>query len=190
MAAFTLRYDHPDRFVAGTVGEPGDRMFFLQVREADRLSSLVCEKQQVEVLANQIAHLLDEVSARSLSGIEIPPPVAGAADTRPLDAPISEDFRIGPMSLAWDSRHDKVVLELFSDDVEEAITAVGEIDTDALEEGVVCIIGLTPADARQFVARAQAVVAAGRPVCPFCRQPMDPDGHVCPRSNGYVNPLA
>ncbi|WOP18388.1 DUF3090 family protein [Raineyella sp. LH-20] len=189
MTAFTLRYDHPDRFVAGTVGEPGDRTFFLQVREESRLSSLVCEKQQVEVLANQIAHLLDEVSARSLSSIIIPPPVAGAADTRPLDAPITEDFRIGPMSLAWDSRHDKVVLELFSDDVEDAITGFAEIDSAELEEGTVCIIGLTPAYARQFVARAQAVIAAGRPVCPFCRQPMDPDGHVCPRANGYLNPL-
>lgn len=189
MTAFTLRYENPDRFVSGTVGEPGERTFYLQVREANRLSSLVCEKQQVEVLANQIAHLLDEVSARSLSSIDIPPPVDSPADNRPLDAPITDDFRIGPMSLAWDSRQDRIVLELFSDDVEETITGISEIDTSALQDGTVCVITLTPAAARQFVARALTVVAAGRPVCPFCRQPMEPEGHVCPRSNGYLNPL-
>lgn len=189
MAAFTLRYDNPDRFVSGTVGEPGDRTFYLQVRQANRLTSLVCEKQQVEVLANQVAHLLDEVSARSLSSVAIPPPVEEAMDRRPLDAPITDDFRIGPMSLAWDGKQDKVVLELFSDDVEEAITGISEIDTSALQEGTVCVVALSPSSARQFVARALSVVAAGRPVCPFCRQPMDPEGHVCPRANGYLNPL-
>lgn len=189
MTAITLRYDDPDRFVSGTVGEPGDRTFYLQVRQDNRLSSLVCEKQQVEVLANQIAHLLDEVAARSLSSVDIPPPVEVALDNRPLDAPITDDFRIGPMSLAWDSGSDRVVLELFSDDVEEAITGIAEVDSSALEEGTICVVTLTPAAARQFVARALTVVAAGRPVCPFCRQPMAPEGHVCPRANGYVNPL-
>ncbi len=189
MSAFTVRYENPDRFVPGTVGEPGDRTFYLQVREANRLSSLICEKQQVEVLANQIAHLLDEVAARSLSTVTIPPPVTTAVDNRPLDVPISDDFRIGPMSLAWDSRKDRVVLELFSDDVEETITGISEIDTSALQEGTVCVVTLTPAAARQFVARAQSVIAAGRPVCPFCRQPMAAEGHVCPRANGYFDPL-
>lgn len=190
MTAFTLRYDNPDRFVSGTVGEPGDRTFYLQVRQANRLSSLVCEKQQVEVLANQIAHLLDEVAARSLSSADIPPPAEAALDNRPLDVPITDDFRVGPMSLAWDSRSDRVVLELFSDDVEETITGISEVDTSALQEGTICVVALSPAAARQFVARARTVVAAGRPVCPFCRQAMTPEGHVCPRSNGYVNPLS
>jgi len=190
VTAFTLRYDNPDRFVTGTVGEPGDRTFYLQIREANRLSTLICEKQQVEVLATQVGHLLDEVAARSLSTQTIPPPVQAAIDNRPLDAPITDDFRIGPMSLAWDGQQDRVVIELFSDDVDEAITGVSEIDTSALENGTVCVVVLTPAYARQFVARTRAVISAGRPVCPFCHQPMDPDGHVCPRANGYLNPLS
>lgn len=190
MSAFTLHYDNPDRFVAGTVGEPGDRTFYLQVRQDRRLSCLVCEKRQVEVLANQISHLLDEITSRAMSTDTIPPAVEVAQDNRPLDAPITDDFRIGTMSLAWDSEAERVVLELFSEDVEQDITGIAEVDAETLQEGTMCVVSLTPAYARQFAARAHAVVSAGRPVCPYCRQPLDAEGHVCPRANGYINPLA
>ncbi len=46
-------------------------------------------------------------------------------------------------------------------------------------------MSITPAGARAFCKRAQAVVAAGRPPCQFCGGPMDPAGHLCPRANGF-----
>ncbi|MCW2810761.1 MAG: hypothetical protein JWP61_1219 [Friedmanniella sp.] len=199
MAILVHRYDAPDRFVAGTVGQPGERTFFLQAREGNRITSVACEKQQVSVLAEHLDRVLDEVIRRS-SGTVVPPPVASSHDTEPLDAPITEEFRVGTMTIAWDPSIDRVVIELFSnvdvdedDDAEDppggpAVVA-GTDEPDEIEADEVFVIKITAAYARDFVARAQALVSAGRPPCPFCLQPLDPEGHICPRANGYRRAL-
>jgi uncharacterized repeat protein (TIGR03847 family) len=192
MAILVHRYDAPDRFVAGTVGQPGERTFFLQAREGNRITSVACEKQQVSVLAEHLDRVLDEVLRRSAGEVDVPPASAKARDTDPLDAPITEEFRVGTMTIAWDPSIDRIVIELFSNvDVEEessratqAPSAPDEIDADE-----VFVVKITASYARDFVARAQALVAAGRPSCPFCLQPIDPHGHICPRANGYRRPL-
>jgi uncharacterized repeat protein (TIGR03847 family) len=192
MAILVHRYDSPDRFVAGTVGQPGERTFFLQAREGNRITSVVVEKQQVSVLAEHLERVLDEVLRRSSGQAEVPPPVRQAADNSPLDAPISEEFRVGTMTIAWDPAVNRVVIELFSnvdqpevenDDTEDDATEI-EIDADEM-----IVVRISPSYARDFIARAQALVAAGRPACPFCLQPIDADGHICPRANGYRRPL-
>ena len=114
MAILVHRYDSPDRFVAGTVGQPGERTFFLQAREGNRITSVVVEKQQVSVLAEHLERVLDEVLRRSSGQAEVPPPVRQASDNSPLDAPITEEFRVGTMTIAWDPGASKVVIELFS----------------------------------------------------------------------------
>jgi uncharacterized repeat protein (TIGR03847 family) len=195
MAILVHRYDSPDRFVAGTVGQPGERTFFLQAREGSRITTVACEKQQVSVLAEHLDRVLNEVHKRSLSGAEVPPASTTAKDTDPLDAPITEEFRVGTMTIAWDPTIRRIVIELFSNvDVEEeededrsaetAAAADDEIDADE-----VFVVKITASYARDFVARAQALVAAGRPACPFCLQPIDPHGHICPRANGYRRPV-
>lgn len=196
MAILVHRYDSPDRFVAGTVGQPGERTFFLQAREGNRITSVVVEKQQVSVLAEHLERVLDEILRRSSGQVDVPPPVDRASDNSPLDAPITEEFRVGTMTIAWDPSVNRVVIELFSnvdqpddsDDDEEIGepegSAEGEIDADE-----VIVVKISPAYARDFIARAQALVAAGRPACPFCLQPIDADGHICPRANGYRRPL-
>ena len=105
-------YDPPDRFVAGSVGQPGDRTFYLQATSAGRVTSVVLEKFQVSLLAERIDELLDEVLRRTGDSIEIPqtaPP--GLRDDGPLDLPLTEDFRVGAIALAWDSDGDRVVIE-------------------------------------------------------------------------------
>ncbi|QGN33193.1 DUF3090 domain-containing protein [Microlunatus sp. Gsoil 973] len=195
MAILVHRYDSPDRFVAGTVGQPGERTFFLQAREGNRITSVVVEKQQVSVLAEHLERVLDEILRRSSGQVEVPPPVSRASDTSPLDAPITEEFRVGTMTIAWDPTVNRVVIELFSnvDQAEESeeeappdpdASASDEIDADE-----VIVVKISPAYARDFIARAQALVAAGRPACPFCLQPIDAEGHICPRANGYRRPL-
>lgn len=195
MAILVHRYDSPDRFVAGTVGQPGERTFFLQAREGNRITSVVVEKQQVSVLAEHLERVLDEILRRSSGQVEVPPPVSRAADNSPLDAPITEEFRVGTMTIAWDPSDNRVVIELFSnvdqpeepeeeDPAETPVAAQDEIDADE-----VIVVKISPAYARDFIARAQALVAAGRPACPFCLQPIDADGHICPRANGYRRPL-
>jgi uncharacterized repeat protein (TIGR03847 family) len=175
-------YDPPERFVAGTVGEPGSRTFFLQARSGTRVTSVALEKAQVSVLAERVEELLDEVLR--VSGGTAPVPAVApvdAEDSAPLDAPIEEEFRVGAMSLAWDPEAGRVVVECFAEGVE-----VDEDETDADEDdGSVLRVSLSGAAARAFTKRALAVVAAGRPPCPFCNGPLDSSGHICPRANGY-----
>jgi uncharacterized repeat protein (TIGR03847 family) len=194
MAILVHRYDAPDRFVAGTVGQPGERAFFLQAREGNRMTSVACEKQQVSVLAEHLDRVLDEVLRRSAGGVDVPPASSKARDTDPLDAPITEEFRVGTMTIAWDPSIDRIVIELFSnvdvteESAQEPPAATVE-ESDEIEADEVFVVKITASYARDFVARAQALVAAGRPSCPFCLQPIDPQGHICPRANGYRLPL-
>ena len=195
MAILVHRYDEPDRFVAGTVGQPGERAFFLQAREGNRITSVACEKQQVSVLAEHLDRVLDEVVRRSPGPAAVPPSSAKARDTDPLDAPITEEFRVGTMTIAWDPSIDRIVIELFSNvDVEEPEDEAAEVapepeESDEISADEVFVVKITASYARDFVARANALVSAGRPPCPFCLQPLDPEGHICPRANGYRRPL-
>jgi len=193
MAILVHRYDAPDRFVAGTVGQPGERTFFLQAREGNRITSVACEKQQVSVLAEHLDRVLDEVLRRSSGQVNVPPATTAASDTQPLDAPITEEFRVGTMTIAWDPSIERIVIELFSNvDVDEETTeaeAAAEAEADEIEADEVFVVKITAMGAREFVARAQALISAGRPACPFCLQPIDPQGHICPRANGYRRPL-
>ncbi|HEY5821957.1 MAG TPA: DUF3090 domain-containing protein [Propionibacteriaceae bacterium] len=193
MAILVHRYDAPDRFVAGTVGQPGERAFFLQAREGNRITSVSCEKQQVSVLAEHLDRVLDEVLRRSAGDTSVPAAPGRSNDNDPLDAPITEEFRVGTMTIAWDPTIDRIVIELFSnidvDEDDESAEAETPVPEDEIEADEVFVVKITAAYARDFVARAQALVSAGRPPCPFCLQPIDPAGHICPRSNGYRRAL-
>jgi uncharacterized repeat protein (TIGR03847 family) len=181
-------YDPPERFVTGTVGQPGQRTFYIQARSGARLTSVALEKAQVSLLAERIDDLLDEVLRRS--GGEAPvPAVAPAAteDNGPLETPIEEEFRVGTMSLAWDGGSSRVVIECFAVDESGGSGEPVEDLPDNAEEatGAVLRVSILASSARAFAKRALAVVAAGRPPCPFCGNPLDAEGHICPRANGY-----
>jgi uncharacterized repeat protein (TIGR03847 family) len=187
MATVIHRYDPPERFVAGTVGPPGQRTFFLQARSGARVTSVALEKQQVSVLAERIDELLDELirSSEGESTIPAMPPVA-LDDKEPLEQPIVEEFRAGTMTLSWEAADERVVVEVFpftEEGVVEPGTPEEEIDEPEPEE--MLVVRLPAGLARAFVKRAQAVVSAGRPSCQFCGGPVDPAGHLCPRANGF-----
>ena len=184
------RYDPPERFIAGTVGEPGQRTFFLQARAGTRLTSVALEKQQVLVLAERVDALLDDLM-RTEEGETVVPAVTptGMDDSDPLDQPIEEDFRAGTMTLAWDADTSRVVIEVFrfedSDDLDPGAGGEEAEDDEVPTAEELLVVSLTPGAARAFSKRAQAVVAAGRPPCQFCGNPLDPAGHLCPRANGF-----
>jgi len=181
-------YDPPDRFIAGTVGQPGSRTFFLQARNGPRLTSVALEKAQVSVLAERVDELLDEVLRRTGGSAPVPAlATADSEDNGPLDTPIEEEFRVGTMSLAWDGESQRVVIECFAEGAADETEADDETeeDDDETATGPVLRVSLTGAAARAFAKRAIAVVAAGRPPCPFCAGPLDAEGHICPRANGY-----
>lgn len=182
MARVIHVFRQPDRFVAGTVGPPGDRTFYLQAREDARTISVTIEKQQVAVLAERLTSLLEEIATRfgADTGADV---TDDLIDTDPLDVPVEEEFRVGTMGLGWDAESKSVVIELLAitdTEIDEAVVL------DDTEEGPDAVrVFLTPAAARAFAARADRVVNAGRKPCPLCGEPLDPSGHICPRQNGY-----
>jgi uncharacterized repeat protein (TIGR03847 family) len=185
-------YDPPDRFVAGTVGLPGRRTFFLQASSGTRITSVALEKAQVEALAERIEELLDEVVRRS--GGNAPVPAVAPAevdDTEPLQTPLDEEFRVGTMALAWDGDGERMVVEaqalveLEAESEEDLAEAEERLLQDDENGPPMLRVRISGAQARAFAKRAMEVVNAGRPPCPLCSLPLDPEGHVCPRQNGY-----
>ena len=168
-------FDTPDRFVAGVVGEPGARAFYLQARQGGALVSIGLEKTQVAALAGRMSELLDTVEG--LSG-ELPAGVA--RDDQPLEEPTVELFRVGLMALAWDATAEQIVIEAqpLGDDAD-----LGAAPDQVPTAPDLFRVRVEPARARDFIRRAAALVAAGRPACPFCGQPLEATGHFCPKTN-------
>lgn len=190
MAPLVHGFDPPERFVAGTVGPPGERTFFLQARSGARVVSVSLEKEQVSALAERIDQLLDQVMASELNDAMIPAVAPlGLDDSDPLQQPIEEEFRAGTMTLSWDPDDERVVIEVFP------FTEAVVISPDQVEEGVeefeepdpeeIFLVRIPAGVARAFVKRSAQVLDAGRPSCPFCGNPIDPDGHLCVRANGF-----
>ena len=190
-------FEPPERFVAGTVGEPGDRTFFLQARGGGRVISVALEKVQVSLLAEKLEELLLEANKRF--GVNLPEaPMVHGPDNEPLDTPVDEEFRVGTLGLAFDVDSGTVVieaieageaeveLELGPDAPEDIADDDDDEDDDEPDDDLDRLgVRLSPEATRAFIDRARRVVAAGRPPCPLCGQPLDPAGHLCPRHNGY-----
>jgi uncharacterized repeat protein (TIGR03847 family) len=169
-------FDDPDRFVAGTVGEPGERAFYLQARKGGSVVSVGLEKVQVAALAERMGDLLDAVDA---------PEDGTSGGEAGLEEPVVEVFRVGAMALAWDARNEAIVIEAQTptDDGEYL-----ELPDDAEDGPDLLRVRIDVADARRFVARAEKLLAGGRPPCPFCGQPLEPTGHFClSAGNGSLN---
>jgi uncharacterized repeat protein (TIGR03847 family) len=163
-------FTNPQRCVAGTIGEPGERAFFIQARSDNRVVSVALEKAQVQAVANRLEVMIAEVrKSNPLIAIQSLP-----VDDAPLDTPVDEEFQVGAISLAWDEDQQLITLELYE---------LEEDEEDA--EGDVLEINFTLGVASSFVNRSKALVNAGRVPCPFCGIPIDPRGHLCPRANGY-----
>ena len=189
MAHQVYAFEPPERFVAGTVGEPGDRVFYLQARGGGRVVSVALEKVQVSLLAEKLDELLGEAHRRF--GLVLPELGAVTQDNDPLDTPVEEEFRVGTMALAWDGEEQRMIVEaqalveLDADSEEDLAEAEERLLQDEENGPPMLRVRLTGAQARAFAKRALDVVNAGRPPCPLCSLPLDPEGHVCPRQNGY-----
>jgi uncharacterized repeat protein (TIGR03847 family) len=160
-----------DYIVPSAVGEPGKRVFYLQARRGHRLITIVCEKEHVAALAVATERLLLVLADADAEAVAEPDP---AIMSMTLEYPLEPIFRVGQISLGYDEISKRVVITAY----------------ESLEEGdestpSVVRVWVTPAQMRAFSIRGQEVVAAGRPTCAMCGQPIDPEGHFCPRRNGH-----
>jgi uncharacterized repeat protein (TIGR03847 family) len=167
----SFEIDSPDHFTAGAIGPPGQRVFYLQAGEGGRLVTLKVEKEHVRALAEYLGGLLARVK-------RAPGVARGSAD---LLEPVEAAWDVGSLAVGFDEAQDRVVVEAseLQEDAEEG-------EESAPPAPAMARFRITRAQAAAFVERANDLMRAGRPTCPVCSRPMDPEGHVCARANGHL----
>jgi len=195
MARIITNFENVDRFIVGTVGQPGERAFYLQARSGTNLVTIACEKAQAAALVERLELLLKEIRKKNSSGHPINSAISYLRDDKPLEQPIAEDFRAGVMAITWLNAESLVMIEtqaiseqmVFPDITEEEN---GDDDPklipdDDLDGPDLLRVKLSLAQVKEFISRTNSVIEAGRQPCTFCGIPIDPNGHLCPRANGY-----
>jgi len=177
MSRERFSFELPDRFIIGTVGQPGEREFFLQVRAAERVVSFAMEKGQAAALAARAFELLKEVGVASNSD-----PI----DSAGLDTPVDSEFSIGAMTLTWSPASAKVLFEAQAMTNSDGTVLFEDLVTDEAENAPAILqVVLSLGQLRAFAKLTTQVVASGRQPCVFCGGPVDAGGHLCPRANGH-----
>lgn len=177
MPRIVYRHLPAQRFIVSAIGEPGERQFFLQIKSMEGMNSVTIEKSQVIALTQRFEDLIRELRRGKLvSAQELASPAV--KDDLPMELPIDEDFQVGVISITWEKEMVEINIQAVSQD--------DELLLDDLDVGPDLLIATLKVDqVRGFCERANAIVSAGRAACPFCGLPIDPLGHLCPRSNGY-----
>ena len=172
MSSQQWSFDQPDRFIVGTIGAPGEREFYFQVRQKNILISLATEKSQATALAERITTIIREIKKSAPLSAVNPAPV----DDLPLELPLDSEFVVGAIGIAFDPSLLEIEISFRAEDGDEV---------EDEDSGPIVEIHLDLSMALAFAQRTMALVSAGRPLCPFCISPIDPRGHLCPRANGY-----
>jgi uncharacterized repeat protein (TIGR03847 family) len=169
-------FDQPDRFIVGTIGAPGEREFYFQVRQKNILISLATEKSQATALAERVTTIIREIrKSAPLSAVN-----PGPTDDQPLELPLDSEFVVGAIGIAFDPTLLEIAISFRAEEADSLSDEIADEDSGPMVE-----IHLDLSMALAFAQRTLALVAAGRPLCPFCISPIDPKGHLCPRANGY-----
>lgn len=184
MSSASFDFDAPELFTAGTVGPPGQRVFYLQARQGRTLATLKSEKEQVRALGEYLGRLLSER------------PAPAARSDLALVEPLNPAWVVGSIGVGYDAEADRIVVEVQElveedDDQEETAQRAPADPRSGSEPGEAgngagtARFRLSRPQAAAFSERAQSLVQAGRASCPICGRPMNPAGHICPRSNGH-----
>lgn len=156
-------FDDPDFFVAGAIGEPGQRVFYMQSSQGDEIFALRCEKQHVAILAQHLEELLADL-----------PPSAPDPMSRELREPVVATWLLGGLAFGFDAEAGRIV-----------IIAEEMVAEEGAGEPAHARVAITGAQAMSFLATTQELLSGGRPACRICGLPMNVAGHVCPRTNGH-----
>lgn len=180
-------YSHDDvtGCIVGTVGQPGERQFFLQVISAQATTCVAIEKTQAVALCERLRLMMRELRRNQLASLD-ELNVAMQHDDSSLEFPITEDFKVGVIAISWDQERQRIQIEAQSVGDESITELLGEEEAILIEDAPdLLTFKLRIHQARSFCERTESVIAAGRQPCPFCGMPVDPAGHLCPRANGY-----
>jgi uncharacterized repeat protein (TIGR03847 family) len=172
-------FNEVDRFTVGTVGVPGDRTFFLQIRFESTLLSTSIEKSQVAAISERLQYMLKEI--RQIHPLAPRPQLT--RDSLPLETPVEDEFRIGSIAIFYDEESSRIQIDLRELNLSD--TEDEDDETFQISDVEIIRIFISPSQALTFHDRAELVIAAGRQPCPFCGMPIDPQGHLCARANGY-----
>lgn len=161
-------FDQPDRVIPGAEGPPGQRVFYLQASQSGQVISLQLEKQQVLALAAHLTAVLADL------------PSAARAEVRTEDTalvePVLPEWVVGELGAAYLVEEDRIVIVASEVEREDPPPSAGALGHGRFH--------LTREQAATFVVVAAQLAAGGRPPCPLCHRPIDPEGHACPKSNG------
>ncbi|HVU74130.1 MAG TPA: DUF3090 family protein [Mycobacteriales bacterium] len=201
----------PDRFVVGTVGEPGERSFYLQALAGELAVTVGVEKAEVAALAEGLVVLLDEVRRAGRAPMRSEVTKAAGSWSGGLRGPVEPSFVLDRLTLAWDGEwvvveaaatetvdvadDDGFDIDESEDEAMETARVLASLDAEMYDvdvpeeledrdETIASLrVRLTAAQAQAFTEAAQAVVAARRRPCELCGRPVAPNGHFCPRLN-------
>jgi uncharacterized repeat protein (TIGR03847 family) len=169
-----------DRITADAVGEPGMRTFFLQARAGEQLVTVIVEKEQVELLARSVLELATDVAPD-----DVLEDTGGEASST-LEDPVDPRWRAGRLSIGFDDQQDRFLLE-----IDEYVPEVEDEDDPRsllTEEPESISLWASKEQMLALARHGSAVAGRGRPRCQFCGNPIDPEGHVCPATNGHRKP--
>jgi uncharacterized repeat protein (TIGR03847 family) len=173
MAKIEIELDPVMHITTDAIGKPGQRVFYIQGRNDDEVVTLLIEKMQVQSMAAGVDQFLEELNSRFEN---LPPASKDFEESKMhIQPPVDPLFRIGEMGLSYDSERDLVCL------VAHEITS----DESSEEEPGVARFWCTRSQLRAMCAWGNELVSRGRQICPQCGEPMDPEGHFCPKKNGH-----
>ncbi len=175
MPRFEIDIDPADHITADAIGKPGQRVFYIQGWQGTRTITVIIEKIQLQSLGAGIEKFMQQIAREHPDLSE--PDAEYVAEQMRINPPVDPLFRVGELGLGYDATRDLVVII-----VREII-----LDTMEPEDAAVVRFWCTRAQVLALARWGEQVVQKGRPICTQCGQPMEPEGHFCPKKNGYLH---
>ena len=176
----SFEQEAPDHFTTGAIGPPGERVFYLQARQGRTLVTLKCEKEHVRALGRYFGAILANLGGVGEKPLTLPSPQRGEGESEgELIGFVEPAWIVAAIGAGWDGQRYRFMVEC------KELLEEEEGEQETATEPATARFSITRAQAAAFVERAEALMKAGRPICPMCTQPKDPTGHICPRGNGH-----
>jgi uncharacterized repeat protein (TIGR03847 family) len=159
--------------ITDAIGKPGERTFYIQAWQDDRVVSILVEKVQIQTLAIGIEQFLSELATRYPDLTQTS--AEYVEEKMHIHPPVDPLFRVGELDLAYDADRDLLIL------------VAREVQSEGIdpEEAGVVRFWCSRSQLRALGKWGLDISGRGRPICPQCGEPMESEGHFCPKRNGH-----